>query len=180
MKRLSVIAILLLVAGAGVWYASRMGSHSAITEGSYRSNEIGLAFTYPPTYDLNARHDSFNGMPVQILTLIDASSTVPDMSKGPTAISIIKVARPATTTLEQWVRDSSITNFYLSPDKKITQTTVAGQPALAYRYSGLYESDAVAVEHSGAVYIFAASWMKADDAIRTDFKNLLSSVTFTQ
>ena len=134
--------------------------------------------SYASIYNLETRDDAFDGKETHVLTLIDASTTVPDMSEGPTAISIIEIPITATTSLANWVRDNSISNFYLSPDKVFSSTSVGGAEALAYRYSGLYEVDAVAVAHNGKIYLFAVSWMNASDRIRSDFKNLLSSVTF--
>jgi predicted Zn-dependent protease len=176
------IAGLLVVIGAAFFVLQRHGvqSRGAASERTFKSQEIGLSFTYPKMYNLIERHDTYKGEPVRTLTLIDASTTVPDMSEGPTAISVIEVPVEAGTDLEAWVRSASISNFQLSADKVFTQTMVAGEPALAYRHSGLYEFDATAVKHGNKIFIFSASWMNADDRIRTDFKNMLASVTFTQ
>lgn len=157
------------------------GTASTVSdEKKFDSQEIGLKFSYPSLYALTERQDSYKSTPIHVLTLINASTTIPDMSEGPTAISAIEIPVSGTTTLEQWVQGASISNFYLSPDKTFLPTKVDGEPALAYRYSGLYESDAVAVQHGGKIYLFAASWIDANDRIRSDFKNLLSSVTFTK
>lgn len=145
---------------------------------SYNSEHVGLDFKYSKIYTLSVRHDTYTGKEIHVLNLVDVSRVVPDMSEGPTAISVIEIPIAPTSTLESWVRDAPISNFYLSPDKQFSQATVGGEPALAYHYSGLYESDAVAVMHAGKIYLFAASWMSMNDAIRDDFKNLLSSVTF--
>ncbi len=147
---------------------------------NYVSEELGLSFSYPKSYTLTTRHDSFRGTEIHVLTFINASTTIPDMSEGPTAISVIGIPVPENTNLEQWVRGASISNFNLSPDKTFSQTTVDGEEAVAYRHTGLYESDAVAVKHDGKIFIFAGSWMDMEDAIRTDFKNLVLSVKFIE
>lgn len=147
---------------------------------SYRSEGVGLKFSYPLSYNLTTRYDSFNGTEIHVLTLIHASSTAPDMSEGPTAISVIAIPVSENTNLEEWVRNASISNFNLSPDKKFSQTKVDGEEALAYAHSGLYESDAVALKHNGKIFIFAASWIATGDVIRSDFKNILSSVNFIE
>jgi hypothetical protein len=144
----------------------------------YKSEEIGLEFSYPNTYTLTTRHDSFAGAEIHVLTLINASTTVPDMSEGPTAISVIEIPVSESVNLEQWVRNASISNFNLSPDKLFTPESVDGEDGLAYRYSGLYESDAVAVEHEGKIFLFAVSWIDQKDVIRSDFQDLLNSVEF--
>lgn len=166
--------------GWGVWSAfhAEKKPNSAVSD--YSSQELGIHFSYPKQYAFNFRHDSFKGMEIHVITMLDTMVVVPDMSEGPTAISLIELPITPTSTLEAWVQNNSISNFYLSPDKTFSPTTVGGQPALAYTYSGLYESDAVAVQHAGKIYLFSASWLDAQDPIRTDFKNLLSSVTFIQ
>ena len=80
-------------------------------------------------------------------------------------------------SLEDWLRSDSRSNFALS-DQVLTPTTVGGQPAVAYRHSGLYETDAVALIREGQVYLFSAGWINAEDRIRTDFKELLQTVQF--
>lgn len=182
MKKLLFLVAVFLLAGGGilVWYnrpdMSQQGAHEHTPV--YTSDEAGLMFQYVDLYKLEERHDGFDGKEVHVLTLVDASSTVPNMSEGPTAISVIEIPIVATTSLADWVRNNSISNFYMSPDKMFSSTTVGGEGALVYRYSGLYESDAVAVAHGGKIYLFAASWIDANDRIRTDFKNLISSVRF--
>lgn len=183
MNQKAIAVVLALVVVVGAWYVHMLPGQMqqpSVAAKLYESSEVGLRFSYPSLYTLTQRPDGVNGWKAHVLTLIDASTTVPDMSEGPTAISVIEIDVTPSGSLEEWVRNNSVSNFSLSPDKEFSSTTVGGEPALAYRYSGLYESDAVAVLHNARVYLFAASWMKADDRIRTDFKNMLSSVQFTQ
>ncbi len=169
------------VLGFGLWgaiHSQRSDQEDRIAH--YGSEELNVQFSYPNGYAFTLRHDSFQGTQIHVITMVDTMVVVPDMSDGPISMSLIELPITPTSTFEAWVRDSSISNFYLSPDKTFTRTTVGGEPALAYTYSGLYESDAVAVQHAGKIYLFAASWMSSDDPIRTDFKNLLASVKFIE
>ncbi|MBY0472887.1 hypothetical protein K2Q00_01200 [Patescibacteria group bacterium] len=145
---------------------------------TYTSQEVGLEFLYPKTYTLTVRHDSYASAEIHVLTLINASTTVPDMSEGPTAISVIEIPVSGSPDLEQWVRNATISNFNLSPDKTFTPKNIDGEDGVAYRFSGLYESDAVAVEHDGKIFLFAVSWMDQNDPMRHDFQELLDSVEF--
>jgi hypothetical protein len=177
----ALIVVCVVAAIATAFYTNKQSNTVAPPASlTYHSEHVGLDFNYPTTYTLTTRHDSYAGAEIHVLTLLDASVQVPDMSEGPAAISIIEIPITATTTLAQWVRENSISNFYLSPDQTLSSTTVGGVDALAYRYSGLYESDAIAVEHGGKIFIFAGAWLDANDAIRADFKNILASVTFIQ
>lgn len=182
MKKITAIVFVAMIVVGGVLMWQHYKAPMPVVEGgdmqTYQSNEAALGFQYPKNYTVTARSDAYQGAPIHVITLVEASSTVPDMSEGPTAISVIELPIVATTSLANWVRDNSISNFYMSHDKVFASTTVGGEEALAYRYSGLYESDAVAVAHGGKIYLFAASWIDAHDRIRTDFERILSSVTF--
>jgi hypothetical protein len=85
---------------------------------------------------------------------------------------------PTNTPLDVWVKNSSISNFNLSATKTLASTTLGGEPAVKYLYSGLYENDAVAVAHGGKKYLFFGSWAGAEDPIRSDFQSLLKTVKF--
>lgn len=180
MKNTSVLALFGIVAfaalAAGIFLLYKQAPAPVVS--SYTSEEVGLRFSYAPIYTLNARHDSFQDTDINVITLINASTTVPDMSEGPTAISVIEIPVPEGTDLEAWTRTATISNFYLSQDKTLKQSSVGGAKAYEYTFDGLYASDAVAVMHNGKIYLFFASWIDVNDRIRTDFKNLLSSVTF--
>jgi hypothetical protein len=145
---------------------------------TYESPAAGITFTYPSTYRVEARSDGFDGQTIAVMTLINKDVVIPDYSEGPPAISIIAVPNPSNMPLDQWVRSKSISNFALSIDQKLSATTVEGEPALAYTHSGLYESDAVAFVHNGKVYLLSVGWADAQDAIRSDFQNLLKTITF--
>ena len=76
------------------------------------------------------------------------------------------------------MRTNDASNFIFSLDGVLRPTTVGGHDARAYRYSGLYENDAVAVMGNGAVYFFSAGWIAEDDPIRADFQTMLESIRF--
>jgi hypothetical protein len=146
----------------------------------FASPDLGVAFDYPNTYTLEQRKDGFEGKEMQVITLIPKGVKVPDMSEGPTAISLIAVKKFAPpTNLREWVSAKSISNFYLSPDKKLSTTTVAkGTDAVSYTYSGLYENDAIAAVRGDTMFLFFVSWISADQAIRADFDKIIQSATF--
>ena len=142
----------------------------------YTSPIANVSFSYPSHYNLEERKDGFEGQPISVITLIDKNVVVPDMSDGPTAISIISVPNPGNLSLEDWVKTKSISNFNLSSDQKLTPTMVAGEAAVSYTHSGLYESDAVAWAHGGKIYVASVGFASASDSIRADFQNVIKSV----
>lgn len=178
---LFVLLALLLVAigGWAVWsrfHAPVVSTTIATTQ--YSSSETRLAFVYKNTYVLDVRQDSFNGHEVTVLTLTNPTIVVPDMSDGPGGISVLVVADAANTPLALWLQQSSISNFNLSTTKELASTTLAGQEALRYTYSGLYENDAVATMHNGKKYLFFGAWGTAGDPTRKDLQDLLKTVQF--
>lgn len=178
---LIVLGVLALIAGLSVYVMHTTTSREEVTTtNTYAVEHVGIRFEYPKVYTLTSRHEFYEGQESHILTILNASTTVPDMSEGPIAMSVIEIPVATSTNLETWIREHSISNFALSPDKTFASTTVAGEPALAYRHSGLYEFDAVAVKHNAKIYVLSTSWMNQNDAIRQDFKDLLASVTFIQ
>ena len=138
----------------------------------------GLSFFYPNSYVLTQRHDSYEGDPIVVLTLVPNDVKIPDMSDGPTAISIIEVPNSGAETLSAWVKGHSISNFSLSPDHVLASTTVAGEPAVSYTHPGVYESKAVAVKHKGNIYILSVGSIAPTDQIYVDFQNILQTVQF--
>lgn len=137
-----------------------------------------ISFAYPNTYTLTERGDSFEGNPIVVMTLIDSAAVVPDMSEGPVAIAILSIPNPQNIPLETWIQTKSISNFYLSADKKLVPASVSGEQGLSYTHTGLYENDATAVAHGGRVYLFFVSWTDAQSPMRSDFQNLLKTVQF--
>ena len=177
-KILALIAVVLLVVfGAYMVWRETAHAPAPLTSGQEYTSE-SISFVYGDAYALTSRSDSFEGNPVTVLNITDKDVIIPDYSEGPVSMAVLAVKNPSETALEAWVKTKSISNFELSMDKNLTATTVGGKPGLAYTYSGLYENDAVAVAHDGAVYLFFVSWIDAESPMRADFQTLLKSVTF--
>ncbi|MBC7836211.1 hypothetical protein H7X87_00320, partial [Acetobacteraceae bacterium] len=83
---------------------------------SYSNQTFGIAFDYSPQYSVQERIETFQGEPLLVVTLIDKEAVVPDMSEGPTAISMVVAQNATNTPLDIWVATHSISNFQLSPD----------------------------------------------------------------
>jgi hypothetical protein len=185
MKRVVVTLLAVaLVAGACYFALSRYlvsrldGTGGAVAPpGSglevYHSGALGVSFSYPfARYDIQAPAPD-------TLVLLPEGYVPPQGGEGPPAITVTMFNDAEGLPLEQFIQNEPKTNYPLSPDKTLTQTTLGGLPAVAYTYTGLYESDAAAVKVGSRVYVFAAAWADAGDQIRQDFKSLLQTVTFT-
>src|SRR3569832_2157459 len=137
-----------------------------------------VSFSYPNKYTLNERSDSFEGNDVMVLTLVDPKIKVPDMSEGPESISMLEEANPKAIPLETWVKTKSISNFILQSVPTLASTTVAGEPAVAYTHSGLYETQVIAVAHNGKVFLFSADSVDPASQMSIEFKRMIGSIKF--
>lgn len=145
---------------------------------TFASAQGDVVFQYPQTYEIEEVTEHFGDEPVRLIVLTEAGAEIPEFGEGPPTITIQIVPLPPNVRLDSWVRTNDASNFIFSIDGIIRPTTVGGREARAYRYSGLYENDAIAVMGYGAVYLFSASWIAEDDAIRADLQAMLASVRF--
>lgn len=145
------------------------------------SSEDGVQFLYPSNYVLRSRTEGTPERQWDILVLMDKEDAahIPENSEGSPVMIVSVFANPEKESLEQWVRGDARSNYKLSRDGSIASTTIGGEPGVTYQFSGLYEFDAVAVEHGDKIFLFEVSWMQTTDQIRRDFGKLMSSVTFT-
>jgi predicted Zn-dependent protease len=188
-KTLTVIVGALLVLG-GAWYlfsvylVSKLdgsGGVQAPQSGltAFESAEFGLAFQYPNTYDTVIQEEGNAERSWQTLVLLPVGYVPPEGGEGPATITIQKFPNPEGLSLEQWVRGDARSNWKLIVDERASRdTTVAGEPALWYHYSALYENDSVAVAYGDTIYIFTVAWLSPEETIRKELNALLSTVSF--
>lgn len=145
----------------------------------YASPELGLSFMYPEQrYEVRV-HRSTVGTETWSVLILTPQGAVPQAgSEGPPAVTIQAIPNLTDIPLETWIREDQRSNFGLSPDGLLAPTVVGGRMGLAYRHSGLYETDAVVVAHNNTMYVFAAGWLTAEDDMRRDFTRLLETVEF--
>ncbi len=145
---------------------------------NYSSDHVGVSFTYPDTYEATSTHQSAGEQKWHTVVLLPKGYVPPQEGESPPAITVSDFANAEGLPLEQFIKNEPKTNFALSADQKLTPATVGGVPALAYRHSGLYETDVVAVESNHKVYVFSAGWINTNDKIRNDFQEMLKTVRF--
>lgn len=145
---------------------------------TFTSFEGDVVFRYPDSYEVEEVTEHFGDETVRLIVLTATGAEIPEFGEGPPTITIQIVPIAPNVRLDSWVRTNDASNFIFSIDGIIRPTTVGGREARAYRYSGLYENDAVAVMGMGAVYVFSAGWIAEDDPIRADLQTLLASASF--
>jgi len=167
---IALVALVVLLGGYFLW--------SNAQSKRFDSNALELSFSYPKSYTISGHTEEGPERTWDVLVLQQESTTPPPQnSEGPPTISIIVLDNSTGLTLENWIRGSAFSNFNLGGEV-LASTTIGGEPALAYHYSGLYENDAVAVLHGTKIYFFSVGWLTEGDEIREDFRDILKSVVF--
>jgi hypothetical protein len=106
----------------------------------------------------------------------------PQGGEGPPAITIeIFQNNLDNQTTEGWIRNSSFSNYKLSSNEGIlASTTVDGEPALSYRWSGLYEGTTIAVAQQDWVYAFSVTYLEMGADIIQDFVQIMKTVKLAE
>ncbi|MBP9710921.1 MAG: hypothetical protein KBD50_01515 [Candidatus Pacebacteria bacterium] len=149
---------------------------------AYGSLEHHLAFVYPANYELKEFPLKNEADEWTAITLIDKeilkSAIENGASEGPPTIAIQIFPNPTNITAEEWIKGSRFSNYGFSTNTTFATTTIGGQPAFGYIYSGLYSTDVLVVSHNSKIYMFLADWIAEDDKNRQDFDPIIESVQF--
>jgi hypothetical protein len=146
----------------------------------YTSSKYGVTFSYPDTYALQERELGNAERWHHSIVLINKEwlAKMPDGGEGPPAIGVdIYQNNLDKLSLEEWVRGTSLSNFKLSTDGKLSLASVAGAKAFYYQWDGLYRGESYVTTHSGNIVVFSATYNAEDDQIRKDFREVLGSVS---
>lgn len=190
----TVIAVVALVLVAGLlWRGSANWTPGAATTTPpaenrtkiYENQALGVRFEYPGRYFV-IEHDQSTGARYRyaIILMEDtaenralAAGVSTEPREGPPTISFdLYQNNLDNQALETWIRSSNDSNFKLSPDGVLTSTTVAGLPALGYRWSGLYEGESTAFVYGDYIGVVSVTWLEPGDQIVTDFRGVLLSL----
>lgn len=165
---------------------TRQAYTSAIDLSSrYTSGRAGFQFEYPAGFVAQptiATGDDRLLERVDLWTQRDydglQASTTP--TELPPNVSVLVQQNPQRLTLEAWVRQSN--QFVLS--ERFTPITVAGQPAIAFRSTGLYEYENIvlAVPNSSTVVTIQLDQdgrPEHDAVYRPVFEQIVSSLQFS-
>ncbi len=181
---LIIVAIIALAFGSAFlvsrYLVSKLDGRGTVQTPSMMqySSEEGVSFMYPDTYELSSHTSTKNGQHWDSLVLLPKGYVAPQDGEGPPSITMSVFPNTEGLGLEAWIKNDARSNYQLSTDGKLTSILIDGEPALVYAHSGLYEADAIAVEHNGKIFLFEAGWQSTQDTIRADFKRLYSSINF--
>ena len=180
MKMIPSALVFLIILGVGVYvFMSAPWERPATPPSTYANSIYGISFSYPDTYALQEREVGNGERYHYVITLIDkgALANIPQDGEGPPAISIdIYQNDIEKQKIEKWIRGNGFSNFKLSPDGAISTTTVAALEAYAYTWDGLYRGESVVFAHRENIIMVSVTYLSPDDAIRSDFSNILASL----
>ena len=170
--------------GPNVVESGGRGSQIAIETIQYESTEFGFSFLYQVAPDefvfREIRVADVELAAIWLLTRREALEGTLSESEGPPGIRIdVRVISPPPASAEDWVRNSSASNFALGSGE-VTDATVGGHEAVAYSWSGLYEARSVVVLVDGRVWSFTVTSSGDFSEIEAAFNDLLRSVIFIQ
>lgn len=137
------------------------------------ASEDGYSLQYPDTYELSSQ----GAGDVDAIVFLPKEYVPPQNGEGPPAISVAAYPLGEGMTLSQWLESDPRSNWQLTVDDRATRNIVVdGELAVWYHYSGLYETDAVAVSHNNRAIVFTVGYLNPDDKIRHEFNELIESV----
>lgn len=148
---------------------------------SYSSEKYGISFVYPDSYVLAEMDAAGSGeREHHIITLMRRTDLpAPEGGEGPPAITIEMFQNNLDNqTTEGWIRNTSQSNFKLG-EGTLASTTISGQPALSYRWSGLYEGTTIVTSKPQWVYAFTVTYLEMGAPIIQDFVQIRDSVRLT-
>lgn len=140
----------------------------------------GLSFMYPSTY-VAISPEMLDLRAEEVVNLFDRddyedleSSTEP--REGPPSISLQVFDNPDNQSAGAWIQDHAGAVNYDDTLGRLQPRRISGEDAVAYRFTGLYEGDAMAFVANGKMYLFMVTWMGPNDRIRDDFEDVLNSI----
>ncbi|MFA7309550.1 MAG: hypothetical protein WC050_01460 [Candidatus Paceibacterota bacterium] len=184
---LVVIIIAIIAAGLSVLRAPRTvsGTIDPLVK-TYASQDYGIIFLYPKTYFVVERDATSSAGVTHIVTLFEDTPTARAIVNGtmegtepPPSITVHIYPNTKGVSTASWARTARESNFDLG-DKTFINTTLGGEPALLYRWSGLYEGITIARARPKRIYAVSVMYLSKEDPIMTAFGVVASSTTFTK
>lgn len=175
--------ILIITAGLYIFFtpqksvsvipASQGGAvEEAFSLRAYANDMYGVTFTYPSNYVLSeAEHDGYHS-----IFLTDKKDLpAPQNGEGPPGISLVIYKNTDQAPLVSWLKSAEGSNFNLA-NGMYASTTVSGETAVSYHWSGLYEGSSVAFALNNYIFIGSVTYIAPDDPQIKIYRDVLSSI----
>lgn len=189
MKRNILIFIVFVVMIVFAWMFLFEDKASAPTkERQYVSGKFGISFSVPDGYFIAHEITEEGSGERERYTIVLMEDTkenrdlvsgvsTPERDGPPTITIGIFQNNLDNYTARSFIEGTSFSNFKLS-DGVISETTIAGESALSYHASGLYENKIIVIARQNFVYMFTAFYNDPKDKILTDFEEMVKTVRF--
>lgn len=177
---LSIVIILALLVTGAFFYGGNVLmplQEGTVEQNLYANGTYRISFQYPANYLLTEREVGNGERGHYTITLIqEADATLPENGEGSTTITIDVYQNDADNlTLLEWLNSSNDSNFKLG-NGTYASTTVDGNEAVSYHWSGLYEGETTAFLHNGNIVAVSVTYLTREDQIRADYYALLASL----
>lgn len=156
----------------------------------FQSEKYKFSLFYPPNYllaagkDLISSGDSNGSKALFSLQLYPnspsnqkyLSGADPEREMTP-VITVLVYKGNGQSLISSWVPNTVVSDIREIPGI-FKEVVLAGQKALLYPWSGMYDEDAVVTLHGDFRYNFDVAVTEGDSALRKDFYRILSTVAF--
>jgi hypothetical protein len=149
----------------------------------FTSDMYGLSFDFPETFFITEKETGSAMSPIHSIILAPDTQENRDLfagklsdgREGSPTVTIDIYQNTENLTPQQWVEQRS---NWLLKDRNPRMVTVAGEQALAYQWTGLYEGQSYIVSKNGRLYVFSASWLGENDETIPAFNTVTLSARF--
>lgn len=184
------LVVAVVIIGGGYYYYSSQQEKVAAVEAlgpsdtrPYRSEEHGISFSYPEEYEISERDLAPTSAGERhVVTLVtQADANLPEGGEGPKSIELMFIQNDkASLTTDKWVRNSSDSNFNLSPDKGTATIKIADKEGLMFRWNGLYNGETTVAAGREWIYVVSVTFDNENDQIVKDYRSILNSIRLTK
>lgn len=177
------LGILLVAVGAYYFLPGRRNPADDFKK-TYEFQSGIVAFRYPDNYFLEEK-DLSTGARSRYVAIMTEDTEENRLVRegqapgreGPTAITFDFIQNLGEwPDAETFVRGSNDSNFKLGPGV-IAAVAVGGRPAVTYEWDGLYRGESTVFLVDGYVVMASVTYLTAEDTIRSDFKNIVETVS---
>jgi hypothetical protein len=182
-----IIVIALALSGAAAYFflprsntPAQSSSEQQRPLKTFYSEKYGIAFNYPDNYAVKEQDVTGEGTPRHTIVVADAAAlaSAPEASEAPPSITIDIFPNSQNQTVEKWIKGSNFSNYKLSPDGKLSATSIAGEQAMAYAWDGLYPSTSIVFSHKKQIFMISVGQNAPTDQIVKDFPGVVASIQF--
>lgn len=180
-----ILAAMLVVLGGIYVYRSSKSVTSGTPQDTtlktltYTNDSYGFAFDYPSTYvlsqrDVKATKDVQAHHQITLMLAVDAAR-ITDNGEFPPSITFDIYKNPKKLSLSAWATSTKDSLYYLSEEQRLHTAVVAGQPAVAYVWSGLYQGSSYIFTQRGNIIVASVTYISPDNLIYSDFTEIMKT-----